>query len=204
MSCTSSPSYKCHPFIVTTPVILRPVGWQLAIACCTMPAASVTDDVNFIQLSHRLPVTRHIWQTYEQCYVSFIDHIYGLVQERHNSSVLAMELRLSCTNPLIFVGPLIWEVWRGCNKKQIRSWWRHQINHFLRHLPSMRRIHRSPVNSPHKGQWRRALLFSLICSRINGWVNNGEAGDLRRHRTHYDVTLMVPGCGAWGVVAVVV
>ena len=25
---------------------------------------------------------------------------------------------------------------------------------------------------------------------INGWVNNGEAGDLRRHRTHYDVTVM--------------
>ena len=54
----------------------------------------------------------------------------------------------------------------------------------------VRGIHRSPVNSPHKGQWRRALLFSLICFWINGWVNNGEAGDLRRHRAHYDVTLM--------------
>ena len=43
-------------------------------------------------------------------------------------------------------------------------------------------FHRSPVNSPHKGQWRGALMFSLICTRINGWVNNGEAGDLRRHR----------------------
>ena len=35
-----------------------------------------------------------------------------------------------------------------------------------------RRIHRSPVNSPHKGQWRGALMFSLICARTNGWVNN--------------------------------
>ena len=41
--------------------------------------------------------------------------------------------------------------------------------------------HRSPVNSPHKGQWTRALMFSLIWAWINGWVNNREAGDLRRH-----------------------
>ena len=34
------------------------------------------------------------------------------------------------------------------------------------------------------------LVFSLICTRINGWVNNGEASDLRRHRAHYDVTVM--------------
>ena len=52
----------------------------------------------------------------------------------------------------------------------------------------------SPVNSPHKGRWRGALMFSLICVWINGWVNNGEAGDLRRYRAHYDVTLMVFMC----------
>ena len=49
--------------------------------------------------------------------------------------------------------------------------------------------HRSPVNSPHKGQW--ALMFSLICARINGWENNGETGDLRRHCVLYGVTVMV-------------
>ena len=47
-----------------------------------------------------------------------------------------------------------------------------------------------PVNSPHKGQWRRALMFSFICAWINNWANNGEAGDLRRHRGHYDVGVM--------------
>ena len=62
--------------------------------------------------------------------------------------------------------------------------------HFPRYWPFVRRIHWSPVNSPHKGQWRGALMFSLICARINGWVNNGEAGDLRRHRAHYDVIVM--------------
>ena len=41
-----------------------------------------------------------------------------------------------------------------------------------------------------KGQWRGALIFSLICVWINGWVNNREAGDLRRYCAHYDVTVM--------------
>ena len=61
---------------------------------------------------------------------------------------------------------------------------------FLRYLPFVRGIHRSPVNSPHKGQWRGALLFSLIWVWINGWVNNHRAGDLRRHRAHDDVIVM--------------
>ena len=47
-----------------------------------------------------------------------------------------------------------------------------------------------PGNSPHKGQWRGALMFSLIYAWINDWVNNREAGDLRRQRDHYDVIVM--------------
>ena len=62
--------------------------------------------------------------------------------------------------------------------------------HFPRYWLFVRGIHRSTVNSPHKGQWRGALMFSLICVWINGWVNNREAGDLRRHCAHYDVTVM--------------
>ena len=61
---------------------------------------------------------------------------------------------------------------------------------FPRYWLFVRGIHRSPMNSPHKGQWCRALMFSLICAWINGWVNNGKAVDLRCHRTHYDVTVM--------------
>ena len=41
-----------------------------------------------------------------------------------------------------------------------------------------------------KIQWRAALTFSLSCAWINGWVNNRKAGDLIRHRSHYDVTVM--------------
>ena len=46
------------------------------------------------------------------------------------------------------------------------------------------------VRGIHKGQWRGALMFSLICTQINGWVNTREAGDLRRHRGNYDVIVM--------------
>ena len=62
--------------------------------------------------------------------------------------------------------------------------------HFPRYWPFVRGIHLSPVNSPHKGQWRGALMFSLICVWINGWANNGEAGDFRRYRAHYVVIVM--------------
>ena len=62
--------------------------------------------------------------------------------------------------------------------------------HFLRYWPFVRGIHRLPVNSPHKGQWRGALMFSLICAWTNGWAKHR---DLRCHRAHYDVTVMLCG-----------
>ena len=72
--------------------------------------------------------------------------------------------------------------WSGYT--QTFAWWRHQMETFSTLLAIC------AGNSPHKGQWRGALMFSLICARINGWVNNGEAGDLRRNRAHYDVIVM--------------
>ena len=63
-------------------------------------------------------------------------------------------------------------------------------NIFRRYWPFVRGIRRSPVSSPHKGQWRRALMFSLICDWTNDWANNRDAGDLRRHGAYYDVTVM--------------
>ena len=65
-----------------------------------------------------------------------------------------------------------------------------QWRHFLHYWPFVRGIYQSPVNSPHKGQWHGALKFSLICTWINGWVNNHEADDLRCHLAHYAVIVM--------------
>ena len=69
--------------------------------------------------------------------------------------------------------------------------------HFPRYWPFVRGIHRSPVNSPHKSQWRGALMFSLICAWINSWVNSPEASDLRCNHDHYDATVMSSSRG-WG------
>ena len=77
-------------------------------------------------------------------------------------------------------------------------WWRHQMETFSAILAICVGSSPVPVNSPHKGQWRGALMFSLICVWINEWINNRKAGDLRRHRGHYDVTAMLNwGCLNW-------
>ena len=60
----------------------------------------------------------------------------------------------------------------------------------IKYWPFVQEIHRSQVNSPPKGQWRRTLTLSLISAWTNGWINNRDIGDLRRHRAHYDVTAM--------------
>ena len=72
----------------------------------------------------------------------------------------------------------------GCNWGGLHTWWRHQMEKFsaLLALP--------PVDFPHKGQWRGALVFSLICGYTSGWANNRDAGDLRHYRAHYDATVM--------------
>ena len=62
--------------------------------------------------------------------------------------------------------------------------------HIPPYWPFVRGIHWSLVNSPHKGKWRGALMFSLICVWINAWVNNREAGELRCHRAHYNIIVM--------------
>ena len=64
--------------------------------------------------------------------------------------------------------------------------------HFPCYWPIVWGIHQSPVNSPHKGQRRGALMFFLICAWTNGWVNNHDADDLRCHDAHCDITVMKP------------
>ena len=79
---------------------------------------------------------------------------------------------------------------RGC--PSAATWWRHQMETLSALLaPFVRGIHRSPVNSPHKVQWRGALMFSLICAWTNDWVTtNRDAGDLRRRRAYYIVSVI--------------
>ena len=62
--------------------------------------------------------------------------------------------------------------------------------HFPRYWPFVKGNPQVTIDSPHKGQWCGALIFSLICAWRNGWANNRDAGDSRRHRVHYNVTVM--------------
>ena len=74
------------------------------------------------------------------------------------------------------------------------AWWHHQIETFSV-LPALC-AGKPPVTNefPAHRPVTRALIFSLICAWANSWVNNRNAGDLRRHRAHYDVTVMCTKC----------
>ena len=70
------------------------------------------------------------------------------------------------------------------------SWWRHQMETFSALLALC--AGNSPVTAEFPSQWPMTRSFDVffICAWINGWVNNRVAGDLRRRRAHYDVTVM--------------
>ena len=80
--------------------------------------------------------------------------------------------------------------------KEIRScgtsWWRHQMetSSALLALYFRRGIHRPSMESPHKGHWCWALMFSWISIWTKARVNDRDACDLRCHNAHYDVTVM--------------
>ena len=65
-----------------------------------------------------------------------------------------------------------------------------KCKHFPRYWPFVGGIHGWPMDSPHKGQCRGAFMFSLNCAWKSCSANNRDDCDLRRHRTHYDVTVM--------------
>ena len=111
-----------------------------------------------------------------QSFSNFTSHV---LSTKHFKNFEVSLYFVRCRQPL-----LIWysDIYRH---DDVIKW-----KHFPRNWPFTRGIHRSPVNSPHKGQWRGALMFSLICVWINDWVINREAGDLRRYRAHYDVIVM--------------
>ena len=80
---------------------------------------------------------------------------------------------------------ILLSTWASLPHDDVIKW-----KHLPRYWPFVQGIHRSPVNSPHKGQWRGALIFSFICDWIHDWVNNREAGYLIRHRANYDVIVI--------------
>ena len=72
----------------------------------------------------------------------------------------------------------------------LHSWWRHQMETFSALLAIC--AGNSPVSGEFPAQRPVTLSFDVFFDlRLNnGWVHNGEAGDLRRYRAHFDVTVM--------------
>ena len=149
----------------------KPVGEMTSIAidktslCHVYHAllADCADHFSFIHHAHHRYLGTLVVSLYFQIHISHIVHV-------------ALELDFSPHSRLHSV--------------ELSPWWRHQMETFSALLALCAGNSTVPVNSPHKGQWRGALMFSLIYAWINDWVNNREAGDLRRRRGHYDVIVM--------------
>ena len=78
------------------------------------------------------------------------------------------------------------------------TWWRHQMDTFSALLILCEGNPPFTGGYPSQRPVKRSLIFFFICAWTNGWSNNRDAGDLRRHRYHYDATVMcskfTPGC----------
>ena len=79
--------------------------------------------------------------------------------------------------PVTLLG-MIWNMHRKNDHDDVIKW-----KHFPRYWPFVRGI---LGEFPSRG----ALMLSVVCAWTNSWSNNEDTGDLRRHRSHHDVTVM--------------
>ena len=117
---------------------------------------------------------------------------YHKYMETENLSMSYIQMNYVAGDDLLWQLPLTNFRRNGKGQMQQEICCNHDDVTFSASLAFMRGIHWSPMNSPHKGQWRRALTF-FIYVWINCCVNNREAGDLRRHCADYDVTVVIKG-----------
>ena len=96
---------------------------------------------------------------------------------------------LLISSPLIVAHIVSLQLMTCCSSTD--SWWRHQTERFSALLALC--AGNSPVTGefPEQMPVTQSLMFSLISAWINDWVNNRDAGNLRRSRTHYDVIWML-------------
>ena len=136
----------------------------------------------------------NIWNSFimHMIYVVYVEYISKYISIRFVTAKAIYFSMQSCFIFFLNLSNVYFSiVWMAYDHS---TWWRFQMLTFsaLLAICAGNSLHRSPVNSPHKGQWRGASVFSLIWVWINGWVNSREAGNLRRYRAHYDTTVMIP------------
>ena len=141
----------------------HPISWILDITRFVTTSHLLMNEVRRVLLLHYVLIHRPFQQPNSR-------HLTVVNDVQETAS--GVKKTLKCPPVLHFVWHMIQYMRGFFTHDDVIKW-----KHFPRYWPFVRGIHRSPVNSPHKGQWRGALMFSLICARINGWVNNGEAGE---------------------------
>ena len=148
----------------------------------------------------------HSTQCYNNIYLTFVHHItlYLCVFGLH-CTIMSLDIAIRyhiydavvqtiCLMPEIIVAP------GYHNDDDVIKW-----NYLPRYWPFVWGIHRSPVNSPHKGQRRGALVFSLICAlnkwlskQLRGWWFETPSCPLWRHCYVMSEIIVAPGCHeAW-------
>ena len=156
-----APSYSSKPMLIfIANTLSNRIHWTFSKTCRYSREHSS---------NYRLPFHRHLGPN--RAVLRSCD-IWTLYAHRYEI------WHLSCTSIVLPVWS-IYSCMRPEFKQQIpwgmlylaRPWWlikwKH-LWHFPRCWPFMRGIHRSTVDSPHKGQWSGALMFSLMCAWTNG------------------------------------
>ena len=157
------------------PALVQVMAWR-------RPCDKPLSEPMMVRIPTHICVTRPPWVNLQTWTIDRLFH--GLLAHRPRQSFHADRAVKGGCQPLKSDG-------KSHRSRESTMHWYHddviKWKHFPRYWPFVWGIHRSPVNSPHKGQWRGALMFTLIW---HGWVNNRETSDLRRHRAYYDVIIM--------------
>ena len=107
------------------------------------------------------------------------------LQSKH-SEITAFKNRHWTIYFSLFLGPVLSSL---VSNSHDSNWDKKVTRRTTRGPACTRGSHRDYLNC----NWRGALLFSLICAWITDWVNNREAGHLRRNHAHYDVIIIWNG-----------
>ena len=123
---------------------------------------------------------RSKWPIWARNIVWQFDRYFNLKGQLSLYDISMVNSHINTNNGLSPVGRNVY-AWRPeiATKINENAWWRHQMEISSALLALCEG--NSPITGEfpsQKGQWREALMFSLICT----WVNNRSAGDLRRHR----------------------
>ena len=114
-----------------------------------------------------------------------------MIKMRRSSGRLIFIIRISTLASLyLYIGTVL----RKTMMFAVMAWWRHQMETFSALLAICAGNSPVPGEFPSKRPVMRSSYVSLICAWINGWVNNRNAGDLRRNRANYNIIVTVLTC----------